>query len=173
MAAKKTTEIKVPLLNLAIEVPADEVADGKKIRLDLARMLKGKSVEATFKINAKENKAEPEKLKLLQFYVRRLVRKGTSYVEDSFICKSKDSVLRVKPFLVTRKKVSRSIRKALRNKTRELITESFKDRCIDDIFSEILFAKFQKELAGKLKKIYPLAVCEIRVIEPAKKHKQI
>lgn len=171
MVAKKITEIKVPLLDLIIEVPEDEVFDGKKIRLDLTRMLRGKSIEVTFKINAKENKAEPEKLRLLQFYTRRLMRRGISYVEDSFPCKCKDALLRVKPFFITRKKVPRSIRNSLRNKARELIETSFKDKTLTEIFSLVLFNKLQKELASKLKKIYPLAVCEIRRIEPEKKHK--
>lgn len=169
MVAKKFTEINLPLLNSAIEVPAEEVVDGKNIRLDLTRMLRGKSIEVTFKINAKESIAEPQKLKLLQFYIRRLIRKGTSYIEDSFTCESKDGVLRAKPFLITRKKVSRRIRRALCDKARGLIKKSFEDKTISEIFSAVLSNKLQKELASKLKKIYPLSVCEIRRIEPEKK----
>lgn len=169
MAAQKFVEIKIPLLDSSVELPAEGPVDGKRIRLDLTRMLRGKSIEVVFKIDGKENKAEPEKLKLLSFYLRRLVRKGTSYAESSFVCKSKDAELRVKPFLVTRKKVSRSIRKALINKAHDIIVDFFKDKTKDEIFSAVLSNKLQKDLAVNLKKIYPLAVCEIRVIEPEKK----
>jgi len=170
MATKKFIEIKIPLLDLIVEVPSIGSIDGKTIKLDLTRILKGKSVEIIFIVDGKENKAYPKKLRLFQFYVKRLVRKGTSYVEDSFPCKTKNGILRVKPLLVTRKRVSRSIRKSLRNKARELIEKYFKEKTKDDIFSSVLYGKLQKDILPELKKIYPLAVCEIRVIEPERKH---
>jgi ribosomal protein S3AE len=169
MAAKKLTEIKIPLLDMSINVAgALEGLDGRGIKIDLTRMLKGKSMEATFILDAKEQKANPKKLVLLPFYILRVMRKGTSYVEDSFSCKSKTAMLRIKPFLITRKKVSRSIRKALREKAREFIKSFCEDKTIEEIFSDVLSARLQKELALKLKKIYPLAVCEIRVVEKEK-----
>lgn len=169
MVAKKITEIKIPLLNETVEVEGSaEQINSRIIKIDLTRMLKGKSIEAVFVINATDMKAHPKKLTLLGFYIRRLMRKGTNYVEDSFMCKSKDFTLKVKPFLITRRKVSRGIRKSLREKAREFIINFCEDKTTDEIFFDIISAKLQKELASKLKKIYPLAVCEIRVIEKEK-----
>jgi ribosomal protein S3AE len=34
-----------------------------------------------------------------------------------------------------------------------------------ELFSDIMVGKIQKELSLKLKKIYPLALCEIRILE--------
>ena len=84
------------------------------------------------------------------------------YVEDSFSVKCEDAVLRIKPFLITRKKVSRAVRKALREKTKEELTEYMKTQNVKTIFDEILKNKIQKSLSLKLKKIYPLSLCEIR-----------
>ena len=91
------------------------------------------------------------------------MRKNVNYVEDSFTCKAKDAKIRVKPFLLTRKKVHRSLRKALRNRIKELVTEFCANKQSEEVFSSILSASLQKELSSKLKKIYPLALCEIRV----------
>ncbi len=169
MVAKKSTEIKIPLLGTSINAEGNtEEFEGKTIKMDLTRMLKGRSIEVVFVVNSKELKAYPKKLSLLTFYIIRLMKKGINYVEDSFSCKSKDANLKVKPFLITRKKVSRRIRKALREKAKEFIINYCQDKSAEEIFYDAISAKLQKELAAKLKKIYPLSVCEIRVMEKEK-----
>ena len=101
------------------------------------------------------------------------MRGGISYVEDSFKAESKDSVMIVKPFLITRKKVVREVRKALRNKTKEIILAEFKNKDLEEIFSDILSGSFQKSLSLRLKKIYPLAFCDIRVLKIEKRFENV
>lgn len=168
MVAKKSTEIKIPLLGTSINAEGNaEELEGKTIKMDLTRMLKGRSIEAVFVIDS-EMKAHPKKAILLGFFIRRLMKKGINYIEDSFSCNSKDVLLRIKPFLITRKKVSRRIRKALREKAKEFIVNYCQDKTVEEVFYDAISAKLQKELSAKLKKIYPLSVCEIRVIEKEK-----
>jgi ribosomal protein S3AE len=143
----------------------------------LTRSLRGKSVEAIFKLHVEGDKviASLERLHILPFYIRRMMRKSVDYVEDSFDVQVKDKKLRVKPFLITRKKVHRSVRTALRNLAKEEITNYFKDKTAELIFQEILGGRFQKSLSLKLKKIYPLTFCDIRdiFIEKEKKIESI
>ena len=94
-----------------------------------------------------------------------MVRKGTNYVEDSFSAKCKDETLRIKPFLITRRKVSRAVRKALREKAREELTNYVKDKKSEDVFNDVMQNQLQKPLSLKLKKIYPLSLCEIRILQ--------
>jgi ribosomal protein S3AE len=165
MVAKKTTEIEIPLLEISIKLEGNaEELEGKTIKMDLTRILKGKSIEVVFVVNSKELKAYPKKLILLPFYIRRIMKKGTDYVEDSFSCKSKDILLNIKTFFITRRKVSRGIRKALRERAREIITKFCEDKTMDEVISETISARLLKELSLNLKKIYPLAVCEIKEI---------
>jgi ribosomal protein S3AE len=98
-----------------------------------------------------------------------MVRKGTNYVEDSFPAECKDAELRIKPLLVTRRKVSRTVRNELRKKAREELTNYVKTKKSEDLFDEIIKNQLQKPLSLKLKKIYPLALCEIRVLESKEK----
>jgi ribosomal protein S3AE len=169
---KKFHSIEVPLLNEKVEVLAENIdkLEGKTIKLDMTRKLRGKSIEITLKIHYRNNKLEtsPKKLELMKFFIRRMMKKGISYVEDSFSTESKNSVLRIKPFMLTRKKVSRAIRKELRDKARDFLMNYAKTRTTEDIFSDIINNKLQKELSLKLKKIYPLALCEIRILEVEK-----
>ena len=141
---------------------------------DLTRSLKGKSSIITFKTKLKDETVTtvPKELKLLPCYIKRMVRRGTNYVEDSFSTEAKDSIVRIKPFLVTRRKVSRAVRKALRNLTNEELKNWAKENTAEKLFEDVLKNKIQKELSVKLKKVYPLSLCEIRVIKVEKEKTQ-
>jgi len=164
---KKFQKIEAPILDETISVlGTPESLDQKTIKLDLTRKLKGKSFEIILQIfNQKNLIAYPKKIHLMNFYIKRMMRKRISYIEDSFIVKCSDIRALIKPFLITRKKVSRAIRNHLRQETKNIIINYLKDKPYLEICDKILSGEFQKMLLPKLKKIYPLSLCEIRVFE--------
>lgn len=166
----------MPLIRRSTQLQAYEIKDlnNRFIKYDLTRIFKGKSMLITFKTEVKEDEVDaiPKELRLMPFYLRRMVRRGTNYVEDSFSTETKDSIVRIKPFLVTRRKVSRAVRKALRNKTKEELTLWAKENTSEKMFDEVLKNKIQRELSIKLKKIYPLSLCEIRVLKVEKTNEE-
>jgi ribosomal protein S3AE len=166
---KRFFDVEMPLINkqtqmLAFEIPELE---NRFIKYDLTRILRGKSILMQFKVSVKNNEAIalPRGLLLMPYFLRRMIRKGTDYVEDSFIADCEDATLKIKPFLITRRKVSNRVRRGLREKTKEEITKYIKDKNVERIFEEILKNKMQKELSQILKKIYPLSLCEIKSME--------
>lgn len=168
-AKKKFFEVKMPFTAAKVHVYAHSVeeAENTTVKIDMTRSLRGKSLE--FKARVKKDgdslTGAPVSLELLGSYIRRMFRKGADYVEDSFEADSKDAKLRVKPFMLTRNKVSRAIRNELRSTTKKHLEAHFKTRTVEELFTEVLTNKMQRELSLKLKKIYPLALCEIRVLE--------
>lgn len=174
---KKTFfEVSSPLTATKMHVYGTNVDElvGKTMLLDMTRSLRGKSFEVTMKIskNGESLVGSPTRMSLAGSFIRRSMRTGTDYVEDSFITDSKDGNLVVKPFMITRNRVSRSIRASLRDTTREFLQGYMRIRTVQEIFTDIMTNKLQKELAIKLKKVYPLAFCEIRtieIVEPPKK----
>jgi len=166
---KKFLKVDSPMTRSTIELIGNSPQDlqGTTIKLDLTRQLKGKSVEATVKINVEDDKAiaNPTKIKLMPYFIRRMIRKRISYVEDSFETPSQESMIQIKPFLITRKKVSRVVRKTLRNKCKNWIEDYIAEKKDSEIFNEILSNRMQKPLSLMLKKTYPLSLCEIRVLE--------
>ena len=166
---KKFQSVEIPLINSKVELIGDSVEGLKDntINLDLTRQLEGKSVEAIVKIRIENNKAVayPNKIKLMPYFIKRMIRKRISYIEDSFETPSQESLIRVKPFLITRKKVSRAVRKALRNRCKNWIEDYIAERKDNEIFNEILSNKMQRTLSLVLKKTYPLSLCEIRILE--------
>ena len=166
---RKFITVDIPFTKTKMDLVANSVEElqGKTIQLDLTRQLRGKSLEATFKIKIKDDKATtyPIKLKLLPYFIRRMIRKRISYVEDSFETPSQESMIKLKPFIITRKKVSRVVRKTIRNQTRNWLEDYIAEKKDNELFSEILANKLQKPLSLRLKKTYPLSLCEIRMIE--------
>src|SRR4030042_6605796 len=108
---KRFFEVDIPIINKQTQLQAYELEElkGRDIPYDLTRILKGKNLIMHFKVKIEDNKAiaYPKKTQVLPCYIRRMMRKGTNYVEDSFTAQSKDNQMRVKPFLITRRKVSR------------------------------------------------------------------
>lgn len=160
-------ESRITATKIQLYAGSEEELMGRVVTLDLTKSLRGKAFELRLKVKAdKENLvAEPISLQLFQSYVRRVVRKGTDYAEDSFEVNSRDGVLRIKPLLVTRKRVSRLILNLLRENAKATIIAYAKIRDNKEIFADITTNKLQKTLVQKLKKIYPLALCEIRAIK--------
>ena len=171
---KRFFEVKVPLTATKVHLYSGsaEELEGSIIKIDLTRSLRGKSLELIFKVVSEgdELKGIPKKAHLMQGYIRRAVRRGTDYVEDSFDAECRDLKVKIKPFLITRKKVSRAVRNSLRVTAKKFLEGYLKTRDAEEIFSEILANKLQKTLSLKLKKVYPLAMCDIRVFEVLGEH---
>jgi ribosomal protein S3AE len=169
---KKFFDVEIPVINKTTQLQAFEISElqGKLIKYDLTRLLRGKSMTLQAVVQVKDEKAtaKPKEIKLLPYFLRRMVRKGTNYVEDSFSTECKDAQIRIKPFLVTRRKVSRAVRKALREKAKEELINYVKDKNTKEIFEDVLRNQVQKPLSLKLKKIYPLSLCEIRILKVEK-----
>ena len=163
---QKFFDVEIPLISKTTQARAFEVSNlnNKFMKYDLTRMLRGKSMILQSQIKVEKDQATsiPKKISLMPYYLKRMVRKGTNYVEDSFVAECKDAKIKIKPFLVTRRKVSRAVRKALRNKAREELIAELKTKTSETIFRDLLRNDIQKPLSLKLKKIYPLSLCEIK-----------
>ena len=165
---KKYIEAEIPILNSAMRILGTlESLNSKTIKLDLTRKLRGKGLIITFKLFNKEGKliGIPNKMELVSSYIQQTMRKRSDYVGDSFKAQCADIRVIVKPFLITRKRVSRAVRKNLRNTAKEFLLEYLKERDYNEICDELLDNTLQKTMFPKLKKIYPLSFCDLRVFE--------
>ena len=166
---KKFFEIDLPLIEEKYEAynSSIESLNGRIVKVDATRKLRGKNVDLIFKIDVKEHKATaiPLKLILLPYFIKHMLHTGIDYVEDSFTAESTENQVLIKPFLIARKKVSRAVRRTLRNSAKNWLVDYLKTKTNEEIFQEILSNQLQKLLSIRLKKVYPLAICEIRMFE--------
>ncbi len=137
---KRFFDVEIPIIGKTTQLQAYEIKEleGKLMRYDLTRVLKGKSMLLQLKVEVKGDKAIaiPRGVKLMPYFLKRMIRKGTNYIEDSFSTKCKDAQIRIKPFLISRRKISRRVRKALREKAREELIAYVKDKPTQTIFDD-------------------------------------
>jgi len=174
-AKKSFYDLDAPMTSVKISLYGSSVEefDGKVVKLDLTKSLRGRSVELKMKIENENGalRAVPISANLAGSYIRRALRKGSDNVEDSFSAECMDAIVIMKPFLITRMKVSRAVRRVLRDNAKKYILDYIRIRSVKELFSDIITNKLQKGMSLKLKKIYPLAFCEIRVFEVVEKKK--
>jgi ribosomal protein S3AE len=165
---KKFYEVDLPLIGDKYEAYLTDIKDieGKTVKVDITRKLRGKSVDLHFQVKMENGKpiGIPKKLVLMPFFIKHMLHTGIDYVEDSIEAESRENKVIIKPFLITRKKVSRAVRRTLRNSAKNWIIDYLKTKTNNELFEEILSNQFQKPLSIKLKKVYPLAICEITQI---------
>lgn len=169
---KRFFDVEIPIVGEETQLYAYEPKelDKRIIKFDMTRFLRGKSMmlQLVVKTSKEGLVAVPREAKLLPYFLRRMMRKGTNYVEDSFSAECKDSFLRIKPFLITRRKVSRKVRKTLREKAKEELVNYVREKTSEEVFDDIIKNQLQKDLSARLKKIYPLSLCEIRILKVEK-----
>ena len=171
---KKYIEVQIPILGSTLKVlGSPETLHDKTIKLDLTRKMRGKGLNVSFRITNKDKElfATPNRMNLSKTYIIRMIRKRTDYVEDSFLAKCADVAVTIKPFLITRKRVSRAVRRNLRNTTKEFLLEYVKDKNYLDVCYELLEGVLQRAMLPRLKKIYPLSFSDLRVFETKEMNK--
>ena len=164
---KKFFTASVPILNKEIELYGIDIKsfDKQFVKIDLANELKGKGAHLRLKIEADTTAVcHPVELKLISSYLRRVMRKGVDYSEDSFITECKDHKIRIKPFMITRNRVTKRVLRGLRNKAKEDLEKYVKDKTFDKIVADVISGKVQRELMLSLRKVYPLSLFEIKFI---------
>jgi small subunit ribosomal protein S3Ae len=149
-----------------------EAMVGKSLTLNLSiftRDMKKQSTDVTFRVKSiVEGKGLTEivGVALTNSYVKRLVRRGKSKVEDSFTTTTKDGfTVRIKPVVITNNLVNAGVATRIRALAKEELTNLANNEHVDSFFEILLAQKVQKELKDKLSKIYPLRYVDVRVAQ--------
>lgn len=156
------------------ETPANEPANlvGRLIKVNMFSLtgdIKKQYVRVVLKVKeVKDTKAITDVVgyELSSAHVKRLGKKTGTKLEDSFVLEGKDKIkLRIKPLVLTRKKVQRSVGSAILKQVRELILQRMKEKDLKDAILSITRYDLQKGLKKDLSKIYPIASCEIKKLD--------
>lgn len=152
-----------------------EKLSGRKLKVSLSNLIgdfKKQNTSIGFVVTeVKDNQAKTEVYKYIisPSHLKRLVRKSKNKIDDSFVVETKDKIkLRVKPFMVTRQKTSRSTLTSLRKISREQLERYIKGNTFVDFIRDVISGKIQGRLKYELKIAYPLSLYEIRCIERVK-----
>lgn len=153
------------------ETPLDDIAllKGKQVTSNLFNLMgdmKRQYVELSFKVeNVRENKGYTDIVgyKLSNAFIKRMVRRGRSKVDDSFYVKdAKGVMIQIKPMLITLGKAPNSIKTRLLKFMRAEILQIIQQVNFEQFVKDLLDHKVQKGLKERLTKRYPVKQVEIR-----------
>lgn len=156
------------------ETPAQEISSlvGRTAEINLATIMndiRKQSTNITFKIISTDGAnahTEAIKFEMSPSYVKRQVRSERERIDDSFLCKTSDGKnVRIKPFLITRAKIKGSQATLLRKLARMTLKEAISKMSYDQLLSELVMGKIQKNLSIVLRKVVSLKTCDIRMME--------
>lgn len=155
------------------EEPNNLVGRVLKVNLmNLTNDFKRQGVNVKFRIESvNDNNAICKTIgcEIVKSHSRRMVRKGTDKMDDSFIVEAKDNVkLKIKPIIVTRHRVSLPVISDIRKKSREFISEKVKELNSIEVFESVVQSKMQKDLRISLLKVCPVGGCDIRSVSIVK-----
>lgn len=145
---------------------------GRYLTLNLMNVLqdpKKQSTNVQFLIHSvKEGRGMTKlvKYELISGYLKRLIRRGRTKVEDSFRARTKGGqAVRVKPLIITTTKVPNSVATKLRLIVREELKKAISNEHFEGLVEEFLRGAFQRGIKGKLSKITPVRNFEIRIFK--------
>jgi len=96
-------------------------------------------------------------------HVRRQVRRYRGKVDDVVDVVTTDGYLiRVKPLIITQKRVQTSVKSDIRNKARDIIVTSAAKMTYSQIQTSMLGGDLEKAIENAVKSIYPVRTCVIR-----------
>ncbi|MBW3013520.1 hypothetical protein KY325_04675 [Candidatus Woesearchaeota archaeon] len=151
---------------------------GRVVEVNLMQMtgnIKKQNLVLRMKVNDVKN--EIAQTEVLEFYmqpasIKRLVRKGTTKIDESFCCHTNDKkLIRIKPLLLTRSKISSSISRDLRAKTRAWLTNAVSVLSYEQLINDLCSFRLQRDMKTVLDKIYPLKGCQVRNMKIETKQK--
>jgi len=171
---KKWFSIVAPKF-LSEQVLGESLADqakeliGKTVTANLMNLTgdpKKQSVNLRFQVTAVgENKVMTECIgyDISPSSIKRIVRRNRERLDDSFVVMTSDQKLvRIKPLVLTRFNTNRSVTTTLRKRIRVEVQQAVNSNTFEGLVRDLSQNKFQTKLKDSLKKIYPVAICEVR-----------
>ena len=145
---------------------------GKTVSVSLMELMKDpkrQNLKITFKIiEVKDNKAltEIKKYEMVPSSIKRLVRPGKSKLDASFKFTTKDKIkIIIKPVIITKSKTTNPVLAKLRKETESYLSNFITKADFAEVFGYVMGFKLQNQLKSHLKKIYPVSLCHIRILE--------
>jgi len=151
-------------------VASPEDLKGKYINANLSTItndMKKQKINIKLKVTSvKDGKGHADVigLQLIQTFVKRLIRRGRTKIDDSFTAKTKEGIkVRIKPLIITNTNCVRSTASQIRMEARKQLKETISKQPFITSVEDIINGKIQRSLKEQLSKIFPLRSVDIRV----------
>lgn len=153
------------------KTPADEPEnlDGRTIETtlgDITNDLSENNIKVRFQIEEVGSDSVYTKFighELTRDYIRSLVRRGTSKIDDNFVVQTSDDYrIRVQSVSFTAKKADDSQEKKIRRIMNAMVRESGENHTFEEFIDAMVSGRLSSAIYNEAKKIYPLRRVEIQ-----------
>ena len=136
---------------------------------DITRDPKSQNIKVKFRIKeVKDTQCYTELISysMLSTYVKRVIKPAKEKLDYSAIYITNDNIkVVIKLIILTKAKTIHSVLTSIRHKSNEYLKEYCKKSDYKTLIMDLASHNLQKELKNTLKKVYPLSVCEIRMMQ--------
>mgnify|MGYP005838972503 CR=1 FL=1 len=105
------------------------------------------------------------KYELISSFIKRVVRRGRTKIDDSFIAKTSDYRVRIKPIIITNTKVPKSVASKLRLQVRKILKDKLKKVNFEKAVDEVLKGNFEKDVKNTIADVTPIRNFHIRILK--------
>ncbi len=148
-----------------------DTIDEKRIMLNLAFITKSpkhQNVRVYFKSSEVNNdlvKTEMVGYETVSYYLVRIIKKGSSLVDDSFKVKTKDNkIMNYKPIIVSKSHLSSEKKTLIRKFVKSYLEDYSKKSISEDIFKNVINGTLQNSLRNELKKYTSIKIVDFKKI---------
>jgi len=157
-----------------------EQAIGRKLKINLRELtgsISDQNIYVRLRISEIEGsnlQTEPIGYSYMPFFLKKLARRNTGKIEDSFVVLTKDKKkTRVKPLIVTAFKINNSMKTLIRKKVKTFLVKEAADSNFETFANNLLRHKVGLELKKSLKKMFPTREAIIREMKLEMKAKKV
>lgn len=152
-----------------------EKLKGKKLMLNLMFLTKNvrhQNVRLYFRVTDVHTgvaKTEVCNYEVISYYLSKMLRKGTTLIEDNFVAENKEErKLKISPFIVTKNQVSGTVKTEIRKKVRELLSDYMKKSTAEEVYNGVITGNLQSYLRNEIKNIVPVKALDFKKIQLTK-----
>lgn len=101
-------------------------------------------------------------------FIKRIVRRRSTRIDNSFIVKSADGdLLRIKPMIIARNQISTQLKNELRKAATISLIKKVNAMRTEEALANLLNLQIQRDLKKELSTFCPIKLVEVRVLEKA------
>jgi small subunit ribosomal protein S3Ae len=155
----ETIGLEDQLIGRTVQVlVSDLTGDSRKTHIKLKLSISG--------VEAGKAVTEIKELELLRGYMRSIVRRRSTKIEESIKVVTRDNAkVTVKPLIITARLCTDTQETAIRKIIRQVVEDAAKQRTFDAFMLDLISEKLPKDLRQAITKLYPVKNAEIRKAE--------
>lgn len=120
------------------------------------------------KLEGDKGIAEFKGYRLSPSFLKRMIRRNSTRVDHSFIARTSDGLVRLKPMIIARNHISTDLKNEVRKAATIMLLNKVASMKTEEVLANLLSSSIQRDLKKELSTLCPIKLVEVRVMEKVK-----